>query len=205
MRSSNAKLRLRCALIFAALLFLTISVSSLGRVKPLELWGSKLGAPVIVRRASDAVCADIRQIASDSKALYLLYGQYGVVQAYDLDGTYRYSISLYSHSNGAFRIAAEEGTLYVLDKESNLYCFRDGSFSGFVEKEEAKALASQISFDGRSGNHQIRGSSVWETASGKPVVKRPLWLVIYQNGIVTLISLALCLLLGITVCPRRKK
>ena len=169
----SSYIRFTCIIIVFVLLTVTFILNRVGETRPSELHVEEPGRPLVLRRDTDRIYSGIRQIAADDQYLYVLYGSYGVVQVYDLRGAYQYTIALYSHENGAFRIAVQEGALLIADKLENL-------FESFLDKTEAATYLEDIPFDSPAENYVVKLSSVWRVSPEGDtacVIKRPVWLV----------------------------
>ena len=167
------------------------------------------GTPVITVRENDFLCTGISQVVSDDENLYVLFGQYGVVQVYTLDGTYRYNISVYNHANGRTEIAVLKNRLYIEDKASNLYVFENGSLVQYLDRSESYETRRFLPLGAWDQDYMVRAGSVWYAPDGVEshcVVQRPVWLGLYQNGrITTLLFLLVAMSGGLLMIPNRKK
>ena len=205
---SFAKFRL---LALAVLWFLIVGLfvmNIFSMICPPELIAAEEGSPVIMVRENDFLCTDISQVVSDDENLYVLFGQYGVVQVYTLDGTYQYTISVYNHANGRTEIAVLKNRLYIEDKKSNLYVFENGSLVQYLDRTESYELRQRLPFGAWDQDYMVKAGSVWYAPDGvEPhcVVQRPVWLGLYQNdGITMLLFLLVALSGGLLLLPKRK-
>jgi hypothetical protein len=193
------KIRLLMLVICFVLMCTTVVLNVLGLILPLELVGASEEKPIVVVRKTDIICAGVQQMISDDESIYLLFGQYGVVQAYSYDGRYKYSISVYDHLNGRTKIASDGEILYVCDKVGNIYSFSDGVFIKFTDRHESESIKKKIRFGVSDPNLFLRSGSVWHVAEDgaeKCVVPRAAWLVIYQNDALTALLFLLIVLSG---------
>jgi hypothetical protein len=185
-------------LIFCYVLICSIFILNVtGLILPLELAGASEGKPKVLIRKTDLIFSDIRQIISDDDSIYLLFGQYGVVQAYSYDGRYKYSISVYDHLNGRTEIASDGELLYISDKVGNIYSFSDGIFFEFFNQQESKGLKKQLQFGVSDRNWVLKHGSVWHISGDgieKCVVPRPVWLTVYQNDALTMVLFPLVII-----------
>ena len=167
------------------------------------------GTPVVTVRENDFLCTGISQVLSDDENLYVLFGEYGVVQVYTLDGAYRYTISVYNHANGRTEIAVLKNRLYIEDKKSNLYVFENGSLVQYLDRTESYETRRSLPLGAWDQDYMVRAGSVWYAPDGVEshcVVQRPVWLGLYQNGrITTLLFLLVSLSGGLLMIPNRKK
>ena len=167
------------------------------------------GTPVVTVRENDFLCTGISQAVSDDDNLYVLFGEYGVVQVYTLDGTYRYTISVYNHANGRTEIAVLKNRLYIEDKKSNLYVFENGSLVQYLDRSESYETRRFLPLGAWDQDYMVRAGSVWYAPDGVEshcVVQRPVWLGLYQNGRITmLLFLFVALSGGLLMIPNRKK
>jgi hypothetical protein len=166
------------------------------------------GTPVVTVRENDFLCTGISQVLSDDENLYVLFGEYGVVQVYTLDGTYRYTISVYNHANGRTEIAVLKNRLYIEDKKSNLYVFENGSLVQYLDRTESYETRRSLPFGAWDPDYAVKAGSVWYAPEGVPtrcVVERPAWLGLYQNDGITLLSFLLVAMSGgLLLLPKRK-
>ena len=180
-----------------------------GMICPSELIAAEEGSPVILVRENDFLCTGISQVVSDDENLYVLFGKYGVVQVYTLDGTYRHTISVYNHANGRTEIAVLKNRLYIEDKKSNLYVFENGSLVQYLDRSESYETRGFLPLGDWDQDYTVKAGSVWYAPDGVEshcVVQRPVWLGLYQNGrITTLLFLLVALSGGLLMIPNRKK
>lgn len=202
--------RVRLIVLFVILFLLAgLSVMNVaGLICPPSLMASVEGDPVITIREDDFLCTGISQIVSDDSSIYVLYGQYGVVQAYTHDGVYQYSISVVDHLNGRAEIAVVQNRLYICDKKSNLYVFEDGALTQYLDRKESYDTRKRLSLGAWSGDYTVKSGSVWFAPDGVPshcVIRRPAWLGLYQNdGLWMLMFLLVAMSGGILMLPKKK-
>lgn len=160
---------------------------------PDAIWGT----PVQFKDNSVMANSNIEQVVSDGKYVYVLYtSRTGVVQIYDYDGEYLYSMRLYAHSNGAFKMAIADDTLYIEDYHADIYVFKNGDFLQFLRNDAADAIRHQISysaFEKNTEGYEIINGSVWRIKgeSRTCIVNRPAQVGVYQNNIDKLITVFL--------------
>ena len=199
-------------LALAVLWFLIVGLFALNvfsMICPPSLVAYGEGTPVVTVRENDFLCTGISQVLPDDENLYVLFGEYGVVQVYTLDGTYRYTISVYNHANGRTEIAVLKNRLYIEDKKSNLYVFENGSLVQYLDRSESYETRRFLPFGAWDQDYMVRAGSVWYAPDGVEshcVVQRPVWLGLYQNGRITmLLFLLVSLSGGLLMIPNRKK
>lgn len=191
------KIRLYSIIVMFALIILFFSLNLCGLICPSELVAHSIGEPLILKRNSDFLCTGISQIVADENHIYILYGQYSVVQVYSLEGKYEYTISVYNHMNGRTQITTLNGCLYLCDKINNIYIFKDGALDEFIDRSNSSQIREHLSFWENSKEYVIHNGSVWYAPNArlaKRVIQRPLWLLVYQNNI-----LFLCLFLSVCI------
>ena len=205
---TSAKFRL---LILAVLLILIVGLLVLNvfsMICPPTLVAYGEGSPIDTVREDDFLCTGISQVVSDDENLYVLFGQYGVVQVYTLDGAYRYTISVYNHANGRTEIAVLKNRLYIEDKISNLYVFENGSLVQYLDRTESYETRRSLPFGAWDPDYAVKAGSVWYAPEGVPtrcVMERPAWLGLYQNDGITLLSFLLVAMSGaVLLLPKRK-
>ena len=184
-----------------------LNVSSMICPPSLVAYGE--GTPVVTVRENDFLCTGIFQVLSDDENLYVLFGEYGVVQVYTLDGAYRYTISVYNHANGRTEIAVLKNRLYIEDKKSNLYIFENGSLVQYLDRSESYETRRNLPLGAWDSDYAVKEGSVWYAPGGVPshcVVQRPVWRGLYQNdGITMLMFLLVAVSGGLLLIPKRKQ
>ena len=156
---------------------------------PDAVWGK----PVVFEDDSVMPNSGVEQVVSDGERVYVLYtSRNGVVQVYDYNGTYLYSMRLYAHMNGAFSMAVDGNMLYIKDYHGDIYAFRNGEFTDFLKNDAADAIKKEIphsTFEKNTEGYEVRSGSVWriEGAIQTCIVNRPAQTGIYQNNLDNLI------------------
>ena len=197
------KLKIRLVLLCTVLIGCSFVLDALGSIRPAELAAHAEGVPTVVRRENDLICTGISQVVADEDQIYVLFGTYGVVQAYTTEGEYLYSVSVYNHSNGRTQIAAKDGCLYIRDKRHNIYQFSDGEFLGYSETT-GKSLQYGVSDPG----YTLKGSDLWRVSDDTCLLDRPGWLVIYQGSVNWLAKFLLMIAIGAILSfpiPKKKQ
>ena len=201
-------------IIITVLLFLmgcSFAVDAVGQICPWELRAAAVGNPVVLERDTDFLCAGIRQIVADEEYLYVLFGPYGAVQVYTLEGTYLYSISVYNHLNGRIQIAVKESLLYICDKVQNVYVFSGKDFTAFLDHFESASIREQLSLGLSDPRYAMQAASLWrdlDTPEEQCVLQRPDWLVLYQGSVNWLMKFALMIAAGVIIffqTPKKKE
>jgi hypothetical protein len=122
------------------------------------------GRPVVYVQQQPDKFDGCAQIADDGNNIYLLINDHkGLVQVYDILGNYEQSIVLYSHTNGAFKLAEQNGVIFICDKEGSLYLFEQGFFVKYIVHSEAVQLRKSIDFENYSSSYYQRNGSIWRT------------------------------------------
>lgn len=199
---SLTKLKLYVFLIVFLLICFLFLVDIIGRICPYELVSSSTDKPIVIVRNSDFLCTGISQIVSDGDNIYVLFGTYSVVQVYTHEGDYQYTISVYNHLNGRTEIATHENRLYIRDKIDNVYVFRNGVLTNFIDQNESAPITQTLSFGASDSAYSIRSGSIWhlvEDYGAKCVVQRPAFLFIYQNNLLFFIQFSLAILAGLVL------
>ena len=144
---------------------------------------------------------DADTVVEAGEYLYVLLSPaQGIVQVYDLSGTYRQTLFFDCHNNGCFSLAASGETAYVRDKVGNVYVLNNGEFDRFLKKSDLSELPKGLDFHATSSSegYEIRKNTVWRiTVEGEeciipaPTVSirtiiRNVWL-----GCITLIGIVL--------------
>lgn len=160
-----------------------------------------LGAPVITNEYALLERSSIDQVITDGYYLYILYGEHqGDVQVFSLDGDYLYSAYFYNHLNGAFRIAADDGVLYVRDYRHNIYILQDGQLLEYMEEADASELLNTYDFNIRSEDYIVKFGSVYKITGDSQmcIIKRPWYSAFYQGNFMFILSLCSALAIGLT-------
>lgn len=196
---SFAKIKIVVVSIIIVILTSLFVLKIIGMICPFELVAYSEDTPISIVRNNDLLCTGISQIVSDDNDIYILYGTYGVVQAYDKDGTYKYTVSIYNHTNGRTKIATNNNALYICDKINNIYIFENGEITQYIDRHESYSTRNRLSFGEWDPAYSVRAGSVWNTNNSgvsQCVIKRPIWLTIYQNDLITMLMLLLVALCG---------
>lgn len=196
------KLKVTIIIILVVLIVCTSLLNVIGLICPFGLSADSEEAPIVTVRKNDLLCTKISQIVSDDENIYVLFGQYGVVQAYTLDGRYRYSIAVYDHLNGRTEIAVWNRSLLICDKIGNVYVFDDGEITQFLDYKESRLLQREVPFGAWDPEYAVHWGSVWYEPYGKEgscMIHRPAWLAFYQNDAGALIQIMLIIMIGIVL------
>lgn len=203
---TQAKIKLSLILLCTLLIGCSFLFDTISMIRPAELAARTEGTPTIVTRKNELLCTGVSQIVADEAHIYVLFGTYGVVQAYTTEGQYLYSVSVYNHSNGRTSIMAKDGCLYIRDKHHNVYIISDGKFLEFIDNNDANTIKNSRKFGVSDSDYTLKGSSVWRVSDDACVVKRPDWLVIYQSNLSWLVKFFLIITVGfILYFPTQKK
>ena len=182
--------------VMLALIGLLSFLELTGAICPPELRAPREGVPTVVTRQDDLLITGISQIASDEDRIYVLYGTYSVVQAYNQAGAYLYSVSVYNHANGLTRVAAQDGNLYIRDKQGNVYIFSGTELIEYLEKPEADHPAAKLPYGVSDPGYRLRWGSV-ENAEGDTVIARPFYTALYHNGMISRVQFYLIVGIGL--------
>ena len=141
------------------------------------------GQPAVFVENSPLKKFTIKQVADDSKYLYLLDELNGVLLVFDLQGTYRHTISFYDTLNGAFRMSINQDILYVEDTQGNLYILHFGEFERFVKKSD-RAIYDEVDFEQTSSNYEILLDGVYKKTADENIciIRKPLENLTYSKG-----------------------
>ena len=199
--------RTRLIISFVLLILLAIfySVNRIGSLIPSYLKNAEIGRPLVTEEEK-TIRSEITQIVSDEGSIYVLYGRYGVVQEFDINGTYKRAYAVCCHPNGRIRIAINNGMLFVRDKVDNIYVFSEGIFLEFVSSDQADPIINAVDFEEISDAFEVRfGSICYRTADHEPycLINRPAWLMVYQENILVYAEFLLVLLLCIINIKRK--
>ncbi len=197
----NIKLS-NCILVFLIVFILvTRLISILHPNHNAKLPQPSYGKPVLIDTYVNFNNKPISQILDDGTYMYVLADSHnGYVQVYDLNGQYQKTISLQRQSiSGAFSIACQDGILYIRDDNHNIYKFEYGKFLEFVEDENVSGKLNHIQFNGKSNRFKLRFGSIWRMDMPTPtcVVKRPLYSIIFQYSLDTVLIILGTILLMI--------
>ena len=152
------------------------------------------GIPVFSSEYFDSSNLSIDQIVEDENHVYILFGEHtGLVQVFDTKANYQYTIKFYEHLNGAFRIAAQNGLLYVRDMRGNVYIIQNAGCVQFIESENAAVLRKTIDFGSHSNHFELRFGSVWYVNENEEYcfLHRPLISVIYQDNMLFIFTIGM--------------
>lgn len=117
---------------------------------------------------------DADMVVEAGEHLYVLLNpSEGIVQVYDLSGTYRQTLFFDCHLNGCFFLAASGETVYVQDKIGNVYVLNNGQFDRFLKKSDLSELPEGLDFHAATSSegYEIRKNAVWRiTAEGEECI-----------------------------------
>ena len=160
-------------------LFVLVIKKEVETATPVGLYGQ----PAVFVENSPLKKFTIKQVADDSKYLYLLDESNGVLLVFDLQGTYKHTISFYDTLNGAFRMSINQDILYVEDTQGNLYILHFGEFERFVKKSD-RAIYDEVDFKQTSSNYEILLDGVYKKAADEDIciIRKPLDSLTYSKG-----------------------
>ena len=197
--------RLIISFVLLILLAICYSINGIGSLIPRYLKKVEIGKPLITEEEK-IIRSAITQIVSDEGSIYILYGRYGVVQEFDINGTYKCAYAVYCHPNGRISIAINNGKLFVRDKVDNIYVFSEGILLDFVSSDQAGPIINTVDFGEYSDAFEVRfGSICYRTVDHDPycVISRPAWLMVYQENILVYAQFLMVLLLCIINIKRK--
>ena len=150
------------AVLLVALLF----VGYLNYSSPHSAYPEAYYGKPVVSKEYPQINLSIEQVVEAGQYLYVLHHHSnGIVQVYDLSGTYQHTLFFYCHEKGGFSLAADDQFVYVQDMRNHVYVLTDGAFISFLERAEAERQLNDIDF--RSGasseGYEIRSNGVWRT------------------------------------------
>lgn len=180
------KIRMILLLTILILLGILSAVDLIFGIAPWEKRPSEEGSPIIEVRSGALLSANITQAVADGENLYLVNGRRSTVQIYTLQGTYRYSISVFNHNNGRTQIAAHAGRLYIRDKRGNIYIFHNDEFTQFIDRKDSREVTQKFNWGYSDPAYQLRGGSVWfcpDQENAVCLISRPLWQVVFQSDV----------------------
>lgn len=195
---------LLCTIVLGGL----FSLDAFSQIPPRELVAVSVENPVIIVRDDEFLFAGITQIAADEENIYVLFGSYSVVQVYSPDGNYKYSVAVYNHNNGRTRIAAKNGSLYICDKQDNLYQIQNGEFINFWPRENSREERNTLSLNSSDPAYEVRGASVWfkpDDGENRCVIDRSGWITICQGSISWSIRFVLMMVIGLVLTALKRK
>lgn len=148
-----------CVLVVALMLAYYLYSTSPHRSYPEAYYGKP-----VVSKEYPQINLSMEQVVEAGQYLYVLHHHSnGIVQIYDLDGTYQHTLFFYCHGKGGFSLAADGQYVYVQDMRNNVYILVCGDFDSFMERAEVEQQLRDIDF--RSGasaaNYEIRSNGVW--------------------------------------------
>ena len=143
--------------------------------------------------ASPNYWSDISDIVSCDGYLYVMFESKNVLAVYSLNGEYLHSYSFNMSKNGRSKLQTSDTFMYLESREHNLYAFKEGMFSHYLDSntEEYLQIQEEI-FKGSNTNqltksveYRLHGASVLreDEHGSEVVIFRPAWLAIYQGSI----------------------
>lgn len=163
------------------------------------------GIPLIITEYSDLTKLSIDQILTTHDTVFVLYDEHrGIVQAFDKAGTYRYTASFFKHANGTFRMAVQDGQLYVRDCIHNIYVLQDGALIEFYERDLVPEWICQLDYQLSSPNYRVRMGSVWDVADADAhcFIRRSIVSTLYQNNFIFFLAISAIVIAGLLKCRR---
>ena len=138
-------------------------------------------------RISDfAVCED---------KLYMLFSDKGLMDCYDLDGTYLHSYAMDLGEKGKAELYVNGDLLYVKAKDLKFYIFENGTFADTFDvsaKELASVINSLTTNKRTMGDvsYNLCGASIWrETPNGSTeLISRPGWMAVFQGSLLSFVG-----------------
>ena len=199
MTKVNLKLIVLLILMFLVLSIFIIKI--VGGLSWKERTASTVGTPLVLKQENDIVNSSITQVLESKDIIFLVYGYKSIVQAYSLEGTYLYTLSVYNYLNGRAEIAFNKDSLYISDKRHNMYVFLGEECVEFIDKSHSWDLYSKLNFGRSSPNYSIEAGSVWcqDGENYRCIVKRPIWEVLFQNNNLDLLLFFLLILTGMVL------
>lgn len=134
--------------------------------------------------------SNLSEIGVESDCLYLLYGDFGVLELYTLDGSYRRSYAVYTPANGQAHLHRSEEGLILEGKDRTLYLFRDGAFvRKLLDSDETRSsfLDEAAERLDEAGNRYQRASFGMRVVRERPdggkdlILRRPFYLIFAQQ------------------------
>ena len=202
------KIRFVALCIIISLLGIIFLLNVISSFCPLELIAKSIEMPITLVRNNDFLCTNISQIVADENHVYVLFGNYSVLQVYTLNGDYEYSVSVYNHMKGITSIATHNNSLYICDKIDNVYVFSNGELSEFIDRTQSLSIRRKLPFGASSSEYRVHLASVWYAPGGelsKCVIQRPAWLAIFQNNLLFILQFTLIVFAGAILLFFRKQ
>ncbi len=138
----------------------------------------------------------VDQILHDEDHIYLLDAFEGCyLRIFDTDGNYITSFVFSDMQNGTYRIALEDGVLYVCDPKRGLYFHKDGAFERIAEGEQKDKLIESLDFNTESDTYKSARGGIWKYSDGleRKVINIP-WYSFLANPTVGAILMVLYML-----------
>lgn len=148
----------------SVLLVALLLVGSLNYSSPHSAYPEAYYSKPVVSKEYPQINLSIEQVVEVGQYLYVLHHHSnGIVQVYDLSGTYQHTLFFYCHEKGGFYLAADDQFVYVQDMRNNVYVLTDGAFISFLERAEAEQQLQDIDFrsGASSAGYEIRSNGVW--------------------------------------------
>lgn len=106
-------------------------------------YGMKNGEPAVAQR--DLIPpGKLTDIAVNDESLFLLYATPGIVNAYDHDGAYQYSILFPYKSNGSASLFAAGNDLYYCNRWNDIWQIRSGVYQQMWEHDAGDDRAKKL-------------------------------------------------------------
>lgn len=121
-----------------------------------------------IYRIEQKPAAEISEWAADNNHIYVYYDAKGLLEVYDLGGTYDYSVEVYQQRNGIGHIGIDQGQLYIKDRIGNVYVFQGERQIDFVPREENR-FPTEI-FEKTATGYYLRAGKLYRQTDNMVVV-----------------------------------
>ena len=169
---------------------------------------SKVGIADVMYQQID-IDDKIVQIINDNNCIFILYSQSDeniYIQAYNLNGTYEYTISVNRDgATGHAHIMLHEGKLLVHDYQYNIYIFEKGQQIAFYVNDNSPKWTQTLNFTEQSSNYVVKYGSIWyeNNEDSYCFISRSLNAFINQYGIERILNAVFFLLIIVFECKSR--
>lgn len=197
---AKTRVKLIILAVLSALIMGILSIRLVGGLSGSGMKADTAGLPLVWNQENAVINSSITQVLETKDTLFLVYGYKSIVQAYSLEGTYLYTVSVYNYNNGRTEIVynKNEDILYISDKRHNVYAFSGEDFLAYIDESDAWDLYTKMYFGRSTPNYSVKAGSVWYTDGENAlcVVERSVWQALYQSNVLDLMLLFLLILTG---------
>ena len=195
---------------FALFLLLALFVSN---TQPAYLRKNVAEGELYCFHKNSLYCTELSDYCVLGPYIYVLYGDKGILNIYDLEGSYQHSYAFYK-TKGESTLRVDQTHVYLFDQQYNYYIFTDGKWSGFVRYQNYDTyLADFSAFQSTEKYRQtsdyvyrLKNASIYrQEVDNKfvPIIKRPLLFALFQGNTLFVLYAVLFIILFLLIMKKQ--